>query len=338
MIKILIVDDSAIIRMMLKQIIAKSDELEVIGEANNGQVAVELTKNLHPDVIIMDIYMPVMDGLEATRQIMKDCPTAILVFTTEDVARIGFKAIEAGAVDILPKPELEQLDSRFSKLFLQKIASVSDANLTRKFSSSNFQPESSGQIFNIVCIGASTGGPIAVQTVLKSIPKDFKVPILITQHIDESFDNHYASWLSESSEIDVTLASDGIIPLPGHAYVAPADKHLVVSPTASGLGVLRLTDDPPVHFLRPAVDPLFSSAAKVYKSTCLAVLLTGMGKDGAVGCAEIRKEGGFTIAESEKTCVVYGMPRAAIESNAISRILDLNEIGPLVVSFIGRKI
>lgn len=332
MIKVLIVDDSMVACGIVKQMLGTSDKFEVVGVAHDGKESIIKTKETKPDVIIMDINMPEMDGLEATRIIMKECPTAILVFTTEDVARVGYTAIEAGAVDILPKPDFDLKDDRFTQLFLHKIESASKALLERKFDNGVLEvSEKTDQKFKIVCIGTSTGGPVAVQNLLKDFPEDFPIPILITQHIEVGFDSHYVSWLSSCCKLKVSLAVDGEVPQPGHIYVAPADKHLTMSPAASGC-VLRLSDEPPVFFLRPAVDIMFKSAAQVFKQDCLAVLLTGMGKDGGEGAKSIKDAGGFVICESEETCVVYGMSRAAIEAGAASRILPLDKIGKLILS------
>jgi len=337
MIKVLIVDDSAVIRTMVKQILLRSSEIEVVGEAGDGQKAVHEAKILKPDVIIMDINMPTMDGLEATRQIMINSPTAILMFTTEDVARVGYQALEYGAVDIIPKPDLSKVTSVFYSFFLSKIISVAGSKSQSAAPVKKYTIPLIASNYEVFCIGASTGGPVAVQKVLKGLSSGFPVPILITQHIDKSFDHHYASWLSETSGIPVKLANDGETPLPGHAYVAPADKHMVVEKSVTdGNPVLRLTMDPPVHFLRPAVDKLFFSAADIYGKKCLAALLTGMGKDGAEGCKMIKTLGGYTIAESEETCVVFGMPKAAIDAGAVSEVVPLHDICTRVSSIIGR--
>lgn len=337
MIKVLIVDDSAVIRTMVKQILLRSSEIEVVGEAGDGEKAVHEARILKPDVIIMDINMPTMDGLEATKQIMKNTPTAILMFTTEDVARVGYRALEYGAVDIIPKPDLSKVTSVFYSFFLTKIISVAGAKTRSSPAVKKYEIPHTSSNYEVFCIGASTGGPVAVQKVLKGLSANFPVPILIAQHIDKSFDFHYASWLSETSGIPVKLANDGESPVPGQAYVAPADKHMIVEKSGSdGKAVLRLTLDPPVHFLRPAVDKLFFSASEVYGKKCIAVLLTGMGKDGAEGCRIIKLSGGYTIAESEETCVVFGMPKAAIDAGAITEIVDLHDICTRVSSIIGK--
>ena len=221
-----------------------------------------------PDVIIMDVNLPILDGLEATKIIMSECPTGILIFTTADVARIAYNAIEAGAIDILAKPEIEQIDARFSSLFLQKVESTANAKIHNKNISLENKSKNQTFKYDVVCIGASVGGTMAVQKILQNLPVNFPVPILISLQIDKDFDIHYVQWLKESCKIKIQLASDGIIPLPGTAYVAPAQKHLTVSHIAGKKSVLRLVDDESNIFY-PSVDKLFSSVADVYKNKSL---------------------------------------------------------------------
>lgn len=194
----------------------------------------------------------------------------------------------------------------------------------------------SGGNWQALLIGASTGGPVAVQTVLAGLKKDFPLPILVTQHIDSAFDGHYAEWLEETTGMPVSLAENGELLEAGHVYVAPANKHLRISPqTKEGAVYAALTDDAPVHFLKPAVDPLFESGAQILKTKCLAVLLTGMGNDGAAGCKKIVDAGGYTICEDEKSCVVYGMPGAAVSMGGASAVLSLRDIGPFLRKMAG---
>ena len=348
MIRVLVVDDSAVIRTLLKRSLAKDPRIEIVGEAYDGQGAIEQNRLLKPDVITMDIYMPVMDGIEATKRIMQESPAAIMIFSTEDSARMGYAALEAGAVDMLKKPDLTHFSPDFYRSFIERIVAVTERGhkspvfAKRIGDVSPFSqpagmppvrrpvsPEAIGRK-DLLVIGASTGGPVAVQTVLSKIGRDFPYPILVTQHIDSAFDRHYASWLADTTGMNVTLAQDNGVVVPGTVYVAPANYHLTVgSRTASGY-VTKLVNDPPINYLRPAVDYLFKSAARVAGDHCIAVLLTGMGRDGANGCVDIHKNGGYTIAESEETCVVFGMPKAAIDLGAASSVLPLYEIAPYV--------
>ncbi len=353
MIRVLVVDDSAVIRTLLKRSLAKDPRIEIVGEAYDGQGAIEQNRLLKPDVITMDIYMPVMDGIEATKRIMQEQPAAIMIFSTEDSARMGYAALEAGAVDMLKKPDLTHFSPDFYRSFIERIVAVTERGhkspvfAKRAVGTSPFAkpaavsatpkiavPKDAGGK-DLLVIGASTGGPVAVQNVLAKIGRDFPYPILITQHIDSAFDRHYASWLADTTGMNVTLAQDNGIVVPGTVYIAPANYHLTVGArTASGY-ITKLVDEPPLNFLRPAVDYLFTSAAKVAGSRCIAVLLTGMGRDGANGCVDIHKSGGYTIAEAEETCVVFGMPKAAIDLGAASSVLPLYEIAPYVRKMAG---
>ena len=331
-VKILIVDDSPITRNLLLQILQKNPNFEVVGMAFNGKDAISMAKLYSPDVIIMDVNLPILDGLEATKIIMSECPTGILIFTTADVARIAYSAIEAGAIDILAKPEIEQIDARFNSLFLQKVESTANAKIHNKNISLENKSKNQTFKYDVVCIGASVGGTMAVQKILQELPVNFPVPILISLQIDKDFDVHYVQWLKESCKIKIQLASDGIIPLPGTAYVAPAQKHLTVSYIAGKKSVLRLVEDESNVFY-PSVDKLFSSVADVYKNKSLGIILSGIGKDGAQGCVDILKNGGCTIAESDESSEVFGTPKIALEKGGVTQVLSLDNISSEIMKF-----
>jgi two-component system chemotaxis response regulator CheB len=331
-VRILIVDSSPITRNLLLQILQKNPNFEVVGMAFNGKDAISMAKLHLPDVIIMDVNLPILDGLEATKVIMAECPTGILIFTTADVARIAYSAIEAGAIDILAKPEIEQIDARFSSLFLQKIESTANAKIHNKNISLENKSKNQSYKYDVVCIGAAVGGTMAVQKILQELPVNFPVPVLISLQIDKSFDVHYVQWLKESCKIKIQLASDGIIPLPGTAYVSPAQKHLTVSHIAGKKSVLRLVDDD-LDIFYPSVDKLFSSVADVYKDKSLGIILSGIGKDGAQGCVDIFSQGGYTIAESDDTSEVFGTSKIALESGGVTRVLSLDKISSEILNF-----
>lgn len=331
-VRILIVDSSPITRNLLLQILQKNSNFEVVGMAFNGKDAISMAKLHLPDVIIMDVNLPILDGLEATKVIMAECPTGILIFTTADVARIAYNAIEAGAIDILAKPEIEQIDARFSSLFLQKVESTASAKIHNKNISLENKSKNQTFKYDVVCIGASVGGTMAVQKILQDLPVNFPVPILISLQIDKDFDVHYVQWLKESCKIKIQLASDGIIPLPGTAYVSPAQKHLTVSHIAGKKSVLRLVDDD-LDIFYPSVDKLFSSVANVYKDKSLGIILSGIGKDGAQGCVDIFSQGGYTIAESDDTSEVFGTSKIALESGGVTRVLSLDKISSEILNF-----
>lgn len=331
MIRVLIVDDSVIIRRLLKGVLSKDSRFEVIGEAANGIAAQMQNKVLNPDIIIMDIYMPLLDGIEATRRIMKDKPVPIVIFSSEDTARMGYTALEAGALDMAKKPDNTMQSEHYFKIFKDRLTVLAKKNQSSAHSvaKSSINVKTGGE-WRALLIGASTGGPVAVQTVLSGL-KNFPLPILVTQHIDGSFDGAYADWLQETTGLPVSLAENGAPLEAGCVYVAPSNRHLQISSKTNDTTVYaELTDGAPVHFLKPAVDPLFESGARILKNRCLAVLLTGMGNDGAAGCKKIVDAGGYTVCQDEESCVVYGMPGAAVSMGGASAVLSLKDIAPFI--------
>ena len=392
MIRVLIVDDSAIVRAMVRQVMENDERFQIAGEASNGEAAVKNNEQLKPDLVIMDINMPIMDGIEATVRILKTSSPVVVIFTTEDSAIMGYRCIQAGAVEVISKPDLAAMTPGMMKLFCDRIAALGEkragaaavraVSLVSDFSKKvtgehdragsvsgaersglaaaetaaqtergSSQPSGASDgcpylnpalsqlpgEYRMLVAGASPGGPAALQTLLSGLGPAFPLPVLITQHIDSSFDVHFAGWLNESTGMSVEIAKEGAVPLKGHAYLAPADRHLLVKPSPDTVGgcVLTLSDDPPVHFLKPAVDKLFFSASEVFKNHTLAVLLTGMGRDGADGCKRIVEAGGYTVAESEQTCAVFGMPRAAIECGAASAVVQLGQMPDFLRSRLG---
>jgi len=271
----------------------------------------------------------VLDGIEATKRIMRERPCSIIIYSSEDTARMGYTAMEAGALDMIKKPDVDSIAKGFYDGFVERIIALAPKGPVAepvKTVPQELNPEKG--FFRALCIGASTGGPVAVQKVLVGLGSQFPLPICITQHIDKHFDGHYASWLNDTTGIPVHLGAEGITAEPGHAYIAPAGYHMHLSKSGKDV-VLHLDQGPEVHFLRPAVDPMFSSAACL-GSECLAVLLTGMGRDGADGALDIHKAGGYVITESEETCVVYGMPKAADDLGASNVSIRLENIAPYI--------
>lgn len=334
--KVMIVDDSALIRGILKQILLHDSEFKVCAEYANGKNAVENVESKQPDLIIMDIDMPIMNGIEATRQIMEQNPVPILIFTSEDVAQVGFRAVSHGAVDIFKKPSMGQItDETFIRSFLDKLKEVGSKTLPRKYfhvpeeKISGHRPKPASRQY-MVLIGASTGGPGAVRTVLKQLPASFHWPIAIVQHLESGFDKGYAQWLNDNCALNVRMAINGDRPQPGEVIVAPVGKHLICS-----RHYFYLDDGPSVLNQKPAVDRLFQTAAKDWKDQAVAVLLTGMGRDGAQGCMEIKQSGGQTLVQDEKSSAIFGMPKSAIELGAAMRILPLDEIAANIMEVTG---
>lgn len=355
MTRVLIADDSAIVRAMLGQVIGDDNNFEIVGMAENGKHAVEMCLDLKPELVIMDINMPILNGIDAIAQIMEKHPTAIVAFTTEDTAEIGYKCLDAGAIDVVQKPNLATMDRHKIENFCKKLEVIADAykkhkltpgtlrniyyaqSLTKEIirEKTQIHAEQSRCPYSILAVGASTGGPIAIQKLLSDLGPSFPLPIIITQHIDEMFDTQFAKWLSNTTGQNVTTAIDGETLRPGHVYLAPSGKHLKLQYKNHCEYVVALDDSEEVHFLKPAVDKMFSSCARIVGSKTIAVLLTGMGQDGAAGMKEIHDAGGYTIAESERTCVIYGMPKAAVELNGVHRVEDLDVIGEVIRQTVG---
>lgn len=347
---ILIVDDSAIIRNMLKKNLLLIESFRVIGEAGNGLRAVELARELKPDIIIMDFVMPLMDGLEATKIIMQENPCAIIMFSSEENFELVYKALEYGAVDIIQKPNLSIINSFFYKSFLDKIKTIAEANKSylNSFHSQKLEKtqdlenqnilsdiKNKSPQYEIVGIASSTGGPLAIQKILQELPPHFSLPILIVQHIENKYDLPFVNWLSQTSALPVSLAKDKQKIEKGHVYIAPADYHMtVIKNDIENEYYISLNQDAEVHFLRPAADPLFFSLAKHFENKTISIVLTGMGSDGAEGSLRIMSKGGYTIAESEETSVVFGMPKAAINKAAIREIVPLSSIAQKISSLV----
>ena len=341
MLKVLIVDDSAITRGLFEKAFVRND-FEIAASVSNGRKAVDFCRDHEVDIVVSDYSMPEMNGIEAAKLILEEFKIPVLIYS-EDPS-IKTDVLAAGAA-FEKKPSLQTFDEVSLKAFTQKVREAVEKAKTegltphvvhaeRKTEADTEKEISFGEtrFFKVLCIGASTGGPTAVQEVLAGLGDKFPLPVLYTQHIDIGADDKMVRWFNQvCPNIPMSLAQDGEIAQKGHVYMAPADKHLVIDYIKNDLPVLKLSDEPPERFLRPAVNKLFRSAAKNYKKSALAILLTGMGQDGAEGCKEITNAGGFTICEDESTCTVFGMPQAAIEMKAASRVLPRDCIARAVV-------
>jgi len=344
--RVLVVEDSLTVRRSLCECIAADPELELVGEAEDGKRAIELCQERRPDVVTMDMMLPVMTGLAATEYIMAHCPTPILVVSSSFNRGELFKtydALAAGAVDVLEKPQGDEPDGSWEKKFLAALKLVARIRVithprarlgARQRSRQDLQsvalaPRDLQQRPKVIALGASTGGPGAIVEVLRSLSPEFCLPILLVLHINEPFGSAFADWLDVQTGRRVSYARDGeaIGAAAGRVIMAPPGRHLIVRD-----GRAHLTLDPERHSCRPAVDVLFESVAREYGPSAVACLLTGMGRDGAAGLLEIRKAGGFTIAQDEATSVVFGMPREAVLLGAVGRVLPLSEIGPVLTS------
>ncbi len=337
-IRVLVVDDSALMRKIISDMLTDSPDIEVIARATNGEEAIEKVTRLMPDVVTMDIEMPVIDGLHALGYIMSECPTPVIMLSTESSADVTMTAFQYGAVDFIQKPTgniIPDLSSIKEEL-IKKVKAAAGVKTTRlgfmeiknitKISEPEVRLRRSKKI---VVIGASTGGPRALQNVIPLLPSSLDAAILVVQHMPPGFTKSLAERLNMQSMIRVREAKEGDIVEPGVILIAPGDFHMVVKQQQQNgktVAVIALNKEQKVQGVRPSVDVLLNSVASVYGSDALGVILTGMGSDGCLGISNLKKAGGKAIAEDESTCVVYGMPRAIIEHDLADFILPINRI------------
>lgn len=348
-VRVLIVDDSGFFRRRLTEIFAADPGIEVVGTAANGQEAVDQVPRLKPDVITMDIEMPVMDGITAVRRIMTTHPTPILMFSslTTEGATATFEALEAGAADYLPKRlediaadrnvAIRELTARVRLLAARRAPSAprpqAAAPAREPVRAPAARPGGPGR-YRILAIGASTGGPVALQQVLMALPKDFPLPILLVQHMPGTFTGPFAQRLNQMCKIGVKEAAEGDALVPGQALLAPGGKQMLLEQRA-GQVLVRIQEPEPGQNYKPCVDVTFSAVARVFPGKTLALVLTGMGADGREG-ARLLKQGGSTVwAQDEKSCVVYGMPAAVAEAGLAEQVLPLLSIGPGILHEVG---
>lgn len=328
-IKILVADDSAYMRRIIKDIICSQSDMEVVGIARDSEEAVQKALLLKPDVITMDIEMPIKNGLEATKEILQKykCKIIIVSSYTSAGSAITIEALNNGAYDFIQKPDINQginLDEMGRKLidiirsgFLgyndvsqQKIIGYEASGNMNESCPSNFKPK-------CLLLGASTGGPSVLFNVITRLPKTIKVPVFVVQHMPPVFTKAFADRINKSSEIEVCEASDGQRPEGGMVYIAPGGYHMILES-----GIIKLDKSPTVHGVRPAVDNLFISASNYYKAPVLACIFTGMGRDGAEGIKYVKKYGGYIIAQDQATSTVFGMPKSAIDTGCVDRVLS----------------
>lgn len=341
-IRILIVDDSPVARDLLRYVIEKDTDLKVVATAENGEQALEKMKYYKPDVITMDLCMPHPDGYETTRQILETMPLPIVIISagySPDNSSQSFKALEAGALAILEKPSSpgsSDFAARSAEI-IKTIKMISEVKVIRRNSSiKKIKPAEASKVENnatsmpktaveAVAIGASLGGPLAIAAILAEMPPAISVPLFIVQHISSGFTEGFVRWLQGHCALPVSLACDGVQALPGHVYVAPDHCHLEIANQNK-----IFLDKTPTPGLQPSVSRLFASMARTYGPRCIAVLLTGMGRDGAAELLALRNAGAYTIAQDESSCIMFGMPKAAIELGGAVAVLPLNQIAPML--------
>ena len=355
-VRVLIVDDSGFFRRRMTEMLNADPRLEVVGTANDGAQAVEQAAKLRPDVVTMDIEMPVMDGIAATRRIMSATPTPILMFSslTTDGAKATLDALDAGAVDYLPKKfeDISRDQEEAKRLLCERVYSIGSnkraARPTRPVTTTTTaaarpapaplaaarpapaaMPAARRGQYRLVAIGTSTGGPVALQQVLTKLPATFPLPLVLIQHMPGSFTPAFAQRLNQQCAIEVREAQDGDELKPGLALLAPGGKQMVLDQRA-GRTTVRITESDPGQNYKPSVDVTFSSVARIFPGQTLAVVLTGMGADGREG-ARLLKQGGSSVwAQDEASCVVYGMPAAIVDAGLADAVLPLSEIGTAI--------
>jgi two-component system chemotaxis response regulator CheB len=332
-IKILVVDDSLLMQKILVDLLQSDSQISVIGTARDGEEALQKIASLHPDVVTLDIEMPRMDGLTAVKKIMKTNPLPVVMISAlaQREAQLTLKALELGAVDYVPKPSGPislNMDPVKTEL-ITKIKTAASANIqqAKPRSAEETEPPKAKSNDKVISIAASTGGPAAVTYVLKHIPENTP-PILVVQHMQKGMTKLFAEGLNNECKFKVKEAEEGDAVQEGLALIAPGGFHMIVAKT----GKISLTTNPPVNYVRPSADVLMNSAAKAYASKNIGVVLTGMGVDGAKGIEAIKKKGGMTIAQDKKTCVVFGMPHAAIKTGCVDCITALELIPKAIIN------
>jgi len=341
MIKVLIVDDSKVVQEFLAHLLSSDPDIQVVGIANSGYDAIKLVKAKKPDIITMDIHMPGMDGYEATRTIMETVPTPIVIVSgssNKKEVTNTFRLLEAGALAFIIRPpgfEHPQFAASCKEL-IQTVKLMSEVKVVRLFPrrrKEQIKPIRFVQLFEndlkriqVIAIGASTGGPIALQIILSRLPQDLPVPVLIVQHIAKGFVNGFIEWLSKTSGIKLRIAEDGEPISPGIGYIAPDNFHMGISPGNK----IILNDQPPENGLKPSVSFLFRSVAQTFGPNACGVLLTGMGKDGAVELKAMKDKGAFTLVQNKESCVVFGMPGEALSIGAADQALSPEKIAEIL--------
>ncbi len=341
-IKVLVVDDSALVRSLLSEIIRNAPGFILVGAAPDAYVARDMVKEFSPDVITLDIEMPRMDGLTFLEKLMAARPTPVVMISTltEAGAEATLTAFELGAVDFIPKPKLGIAEGlrEYAELIIEKLtdaASVRVKPIAKRVESRGANPEEKviasrlQSTEKIIAIGASTGGTEAIKDLLMQLPAG--VPgIVMTQHMPPGFTKTFAERLNKLTKLHVVEAKGGERILPGHAYLAPGGHHMMVVRYGADY-VTKLSDAEPVHRHRPAVDVMMASVASAGGKNVIGILLTGMGKDGAQGMLDIRNTGGYTFAQDEQSCVVYGMPKEAVHIGGVDKTVELNKMGDAIL-------
>ena len=344
-VRLLVVDDSPSIRAVIRAMVEGDGGIRIVGEAGTGGEAVEMARTLRPGVILMDVQMPEMDGIEATGRIMASEAVPIIAFsafTRGGEAKASIEMMAAGALDVMAKPDLGGAGTvgECARALRKKIRSASRVEVVRHLRRAVPTVQGRGDPagpsdrtrFEVLGVGASTGGPTALRDLFSALPADFPMPILVVQHITTGFTAGFVEWLRQHTPLDVRVSDEEDRAVPGTILIAPEGRQLEALPG----GAVRAISRKPRGVHLPSADTLLSSLASVYGGKCIGALLTGMGSDGAEGLLDIRRAGGFTIAQNEETCVVFGMPREAVRRGAVNRSMSPSSMAELLLRMAGR--
>jgi len=339
-IKVLLVDDSGLMRLLVSDILKVDKGIDVIATANNGKDAAEKTLQLKPDVVVMDMNMGEYDGLYGIQKIMETAPTPIVILSAVGNANFPIiqKALNLGAVDYVNKPAQNNTKVKdVENELIQKIKIAATANISAKtinvpIKENNNSHTFSNLNYDIIVVGSSTGGPGALENLIKKLPDNMAIPILIAQHMPANFVPSFADRLNNLSPLNISMARKGDVLAPGRILIAPGSRNMIVEKNADNEIEIAFTSKTFKEFNYPSIDGLMLSVADVYKDRSIGIILTGMGKDGALGMHSIKLQGGYTIAQSSETCVVYGMPKVVIENGDAIATVPINEIGGFIVS------
>jgi two-component system, chemotaxis family, protein-glutamate methylesterase/glutaminase len=343
-VRVLVVDDSAFMRKLIPQMLAADNSIEVVGTAMDGKFCLKKIEELKPNVVTLDLKMPEMDGIDTLKEIMRRDPVPVIVFSSHSTegASVTMKALALGAFDFVTKPKDASANmAETAKELIAKVKAAAECKLKPRMTSGIPMklPKgavSAGAPTKIVAIGVSTGGPQALEYLLSQLPGDFPGVIVIVQHMPDGFTDMFARRLDELSPLRVKEAQSGDMLQPGRVLICPGSRHMKVKRLPMG-DVVVLSDEPRVNGHRPSVDVLLRSVAEEFHNQAIGVLMTGMGDDGAEGLGAIKKEGGMTVAQSEESCVVYGMPKAAIERGYALRVVGLDILGVTLQSLCSRN-
>lgn len=343
--RVLIVDDSAFMRKVLSDMLDNNELIEVVGTATDGRDALEKIKQLDPDVITLDVEMPVMDGITCLKQIMQQFPKPVIMLSsvTDYGAQLTIKALDEGAVDFIAKPK-NIFDIKNDKKKNEIVEKVLVArNIKYKSVQRQLKTENISTVVNtnkvlrkIVAIGTSTGGPKALQSVIPFLPGDIPAAVLVVQHMPPGFTKSLAERLDSKSNLTVKEAEHGEKILAGHVYIAPGDSHMLVQLGGNGELSISLDKSPPVGGHRPSVDVMLNSLSKTGLKNIMGVIMTGMGSDGSIGIKNLKNiNDSFIIAQDEETSVVYGMPKMAVQTGTVDKIVSLDKISEEIIQFLG---